>query len=66
MNVRQVIPRDAIPSIDEPTFGTERVGDPDDEVVVVETSPPKAYPVRVLNYHEIVNDAADGEPIAVT
>jgi hypothetical protein len=31
MNVRQVIPRDAIPSIDEPTFGTERVGEPDDE-----------------------------------
>ncbi|ELY60209.1 hypothetical protein C491_02885 [Natronococcus amylolyticus DSM 10524] len=66
MNVRQVIPRDAIPSIDEPTFGIERVGDPDDEVVVVEASSPKAYPVRVLDYHEIVNDTVDGDPIAVT
>ncbi|MDZ7745837.1 MAG: DUF3179 domain-containing (seleno)protein [Halobacteriales archaeon] len=28
----------------------------DDEVIVVETTPARAYPVRILSYHEIVND----------
>jgi hypothetical protein len=73
MNVRQVVPRDAIPSVDDPTFGEEYVGDPDDEVIVVERAagddetdaPPRAYPVGILNYHEIVNDEF-GDPIAVT
>jgi len=76
MNVVDVLPRDAIPSIDEPTFGEAYVGDPDDEVLVVEADPPRAYPVRVLSHHEIVNDSLDGRagtaagaderPIAVT
>ncbi|MFB6270362.1 MAG: DUF3179 domain-containing protein [Halobacterium sp.] len=68
MNVRQVIPRDAIPSVDDPSFGDAYDGDPDDLVVAVETAdPPRAYPVRYLNYHEIVNDVLDdGRPIAVT
>ncbi|MFC3959997.1 DUF3179 domain-containing protein [Halovivax cerinus] len=62
MNVRQVVPKDAIPSIDAPTFGTEYVGGGDDDVIVVETSPPKAYPVRILQYHEIVNDELTDVP----
>jgi len=75
VNVVSVLPKDAIPSIDDPTFGEEYVGDPDDEVLVVESdgaaSPARAYPIRILNYHEVVNDAvatADGDvdPIAVT
>ncbi|WP_135825331.1 DUF3179 domain-containing protein [Halorussus ruber] len=68
MNVRQVVPRDAIPSVDDPEFGAEYFGDPDDEVIVVERAEQnaRAYPVRVLNYHEIVNDEFGGEPIAVT
>lgn len=56
MNVRDVLPRDAIPSIDAPSFGTAYFGDGDDEVIVVEDDPPRAYPVRILGYHEIVND----------
>lgn len=66
MNVRSVLPKDAIPSIDEPVFDDEYFGDPDDEVIVVEADPAKAYPIRILNYHEIVNDRVDDEAIAVT
>jgi len=67
MNVRSVLPRDAIPSIDDPAFDREYVGEDDDEVIVVDdASPARAYPIRILSYHEIVNDTVDGRPIAVT
>ncbi|MDS0475531.1 DUF3179 domain-containing protein [Natrinema sp. 1APR25-10V2] len=66
MNVRNVLPRDAIPSIDEPEFGDEYVGDSDDEVIVADGDPPRACPIRFLSYHEIVNDTVDDRPIAVT
>jgi hypothetical protein len=65
MNVQQVLPQDAIPSIDDPTFGVEYFGEHDDEVLVLEGDPPRAYPVRILHYHEVVNDDVDG-PVAVT
>ncbi|SFC76033.1 Protein of unknown function [Halobiforma haloterrestris] len=61
MNVRQVVPRDAIPSVDDPPFGSEYFGNPDDDVIVVESIPAKAYPVSILDYHEIVNDVLEGE-----
>lgn len=66
MKVRSVLPRDAIPSIDDPAFGTSFFGDPSDEVIVVDADPPRAYPIRILSYHEIVNDEIGGRPIAVT
>jgi hypothetical protein len=73
VNVENVLPKDAIPSIDDPQFGAEHVGDPGDEVVVLEGDPARAYPIRILSYHEIVNDtvagltAADADtPVAVT
>ena len=75
MDVRDVLPPDAIPSVDEPSFGTEYFGDADDLVIVVEASPPRAYPIRILHYHEIVNDELQTgtgesetgtEPVAVT
>lgn len=70
MNVRQVVPRDAIPSVDAPTYAATYDGDPDDEAVVVEGDPARAYPLRYLHYHEIVNAelTRDGErvPVAVT
>ncbi|WP_266080415.1 DUF3179 domain-containing protein [Haladaptatus caseinilyticus] len=68
MNVRQVIPRDAIPSVNGPEFGSAYDGNPDDRVVVFEpeSGPVRAYPVRYLHYHEIVNDEPNGQPIAVT
>ena len=45
MNVQNVLPRDAIPSIDDPTFGSTYFGDPDDEVIV------DAYRERVKDAH---------------
>ncbi|MFB6219600.1 MAG: DUF3179 domain-containing protein [Halobacteriaceae archaeon] len=66
MDVRQVLPRDAIPSVDDPAFGREYGGDPGDRAVVVEADPPRAYPLRILHHHEIVNDRVDGDPVAVT
>ena len=74
MDIQDVLPRDAIPGIDDPAFDTSYFGDPDDEVIVVEADPPRAYPVRVLSYHEIVNDVLeatersdnDERPVAVT
>jgi hypothetical protein len=70
MHVNDVLPRDAIPGIDDPSFGAEYFGDSDDRVIVVD-DPPRAYPVRILSYHEIVNDTLPVEggtvrPIAVT
>lgn len=73
MNVRSVLPKDAIPSVDDPEFGQDYEGEPDDEVIVLDADPPRAYPVRYLHYHEIVNDTveklagdADVVPVAVT
>jgi len=75
MRVRQVLPPDAIPSVDDPAFGPDYDGDPGDEMIVLPSaSPARAYPVRFLHYHEIVNDrvAIEGDagpeerPVAVT
>ena len=68
MKIRRVIPRDAIPSVDEPDFRTVGAddGDPADEAIVVEGDPSRAYPLRYLDFHEIVNAESDGDPIAVT
>jgi hypothetical protein len=67
VNVERVLPRDAIPSVDDPTFGPEFAGEADDEVVVLERSGEvRAYPVGILDFHEIVNDTVAGQPVAVT
>lgn len=67
MDVRQVIPRDAIPSVENPSFDDEYAGHDDDRVVVFESDDrPRAYPLRYLQFHEIVNDTVDGEPLAIT
>ena len=63
-------PPDGIPSIDRPQF--ESVADVDwldpDEPVLSLTvdGETKAYPVRILTWHEIVNDRLAGVPVAVT
>jgi len=58
-------PRDGIPAIDAPRFvaaATARHLAPDDRVLgVVVAGVAKAYPIKILSWHEIVNDrAADG------
>jgi hypothetical protein len=66
MEIKSVLPKDAIPSIDNPEFAAAYFGDNDDEVIVLDSDPAKAYPLRILNYHEIVNDEVGGLPVAVT
>lgn len=64
-------PKDGIPAIDAPTMrpaaGETRI--PDNEPVITLELPgtdPRAYPVRYLMWHEIVNDVVGGLPVAVT
>ncbi|MCU7812119.1 MAG: DUF3179 domain-containing protein [Candidatus Thiodiazotropha sp. (ex Notomyrtea botanica)] len=62
--------KDGIPAIDEPRF--ERVNDAnwlndDDRVMGISLSGThKAYPLRILNWHEIVNDQIGGRPVVVS
>lgn len=66
----QVLPRDAIPAIDDPTFepvARARGFDSAELMVgVVGKAEQRAYSTWQLDTHEIVNDAFEGQPIAVT
>lgn len=63
-------PRDAIPALFEPQFVAARDAPflPDDaRVIVVEIGrDTRAYPIDILDRHELVNDHAGGMPILVT
>ncbi len=63
--------RDCIPSIDGPQFETSVEANswlkPSDLVVsVTHNNITKAYPVKILNWHEIVNDDFNGVFLAIT
>lgn len=63
-------PKDGIPALDFPKFvDTDKVTflDPKERVLgIVLNGVIKAYPIKILNYHEIVNDVFAGELILVT
>ncbi|MEL6572275.1 MAG: DUF3179 domain-containing protein [Pseudomonadota bacterium] len=64
-------PKDGIPAIDNPVFRTvasETRLDNLEPVITVEIAGevPRAYPIRYLMWHEIVNDQIGGVPVAVT
>jgi hypothetical protein len=63
-------PRDGIPSIDDPQFipAGEETGLAASEAVIgfALNGDARAYPVRILTWHEIVNDTVGGVPVAVT
>ena len=63
-------PRDGIPAIDQPVFvaGNSARFLRDDDLVVSfsEGGETRAYPLRILVWHEIVNDTVGGRPVAVT
>lgn len=62
-------PRDGIPSIDDPQFVTSAEAElaPDAWVLGIERGGlAKAYPLAILNWHEVVNDRFGREPLAVT
>ena len=62
--------RDGIPALFSPRFETAAHAidlDTHDRVLgVSHAGVSKAYPIRILNYHEIVNDRFNDTPIAVT
>ncbi|MFU8892963.1 MAG: DUF3179 domain-containing protein, partial [Luteolibacter sp.] len=63
-------PRDGIPSIDAPKYIAPGKADfmQDEDVVLSYThdGTTRAYPLRVLVWHEIVNETINGKPILVT
>lgn len=69
--IHVVLPRDAIPAIDNPEFEpverARRMMD-DREIVIglVGEREQRAYSTWQLDRHEIVNDVFEGKPIAVT
>jgi Protein of unknown function (DUF3179) len=63
-------PKDGIPALTEPRFvdaDSTTFLRPDDRVIgLVQGGVAKAYPLRILNWHEVVNDAIGTTPVAVT
>ncbi|MEO3431188.1 DUF3179 domain-containing protein [Pelagibius sp. CAU 1746] len=63
-------PKDGIPAIDDPRFvAVAEAADlaPAEPVIGLEIAgDARAYPLRILTWHEIVNDTVGGTPVAVT
>ncbi len=63
-------PRDGIPALDDPRFvdaGEAGFLEDTDRVLgLVLGGEARAYPIDILNWHEIVNDQVGGRPVAVT
>ena len=63
-------PRDGIPALNNPKFINAREATwmkPDDRVIGIEIDGERrAYPIRILNYHEIVNDQIGGSIFVIT
>jgi len=65
------VPIDAIPAIDDPKFVSvaeaDRLLNNGDQVISVrDGESARAYPLRILDWHEIVNDEINGQAVAVT
>src|SRR5215469_8978577 len=64
-------PKDGIPALNHPKFVSASDGDRflkgHDRVLGIEYNGiAKAYPIRILNWHEVVNDDFNGKPVVVT
>ena len=62
-------PKDGIPAIDKPVFISADAADlqADERVMGLEVNGiARAYPLAIMNWHEIVNDNFGGKPIVVT
>ncbi|MDJ0947302.1 MAG: DUF3179 domain-containing protein [Alphaproteobacteria bacterium] len=63
-------PKDGIPSIDDPKFlPVEKItelGEKEPVITVEIEGDLRGYPLRILTWHEIVNDTVGGVPVAVT
>ena len=62
--------RDCIPSIDAPNYvpaaAADHVADDDTVIAIIRNGDKRAYPARILDRHEIVNDTIGADPIAIT
>ncbi|NNL65600.1 MAG: DUF3179 domain-containing protein [Myxococcales bacterium] len=62
-------PRDGIPALDHPTHMAAATSAWRDEEIVLGVArdgEARAYPVAILNWHELVNDTLGGDPILVS
>lgn len=63
-------PKDGIPSIDRPEFiavaKVDNLAATEPVVGLTVNGEARAYPLRILTWHEIVNDRIGGRPVAVT
>lgn len=63
-------PKDGIPAIDDPQFkpvaDETAIADKEPVIAVSLGGQSKIYPLRILTWHEIVNDRIGGVPVAVT
>ena len=63
-------PKDGIPAIDDPRFRpvaeVDDLADAEPVIGLTVSGESRAYPLRVLTWHEIVNDVIAGVPVAVT
>ncbi len=63
-------PKDGIPAILEPKFvrvdQATFIKDQDRVLGLVHHGESKAYPINILNWHEIVNDVVGGRPVFIT
>lgn len=63
-------PKDGIPSLTNPSFvpasSASYMKAPDRVIGVSHKGKTRAYPLKILSWHECVNDTIEGKPIAVT
>ena len=63
-------PRDGIPAIDNPIFKPvdeiKNIADKEPVVSLEINGDARGYPIRILTYHEIVNDTVGAVPVSVT
>jgi hypothetical protein len=63
-------PRDGIPALTNPKYESGGNADylrPDEQVLgVFLNGVARAYPIRILSWHEVVNDEFGGEPVLVS
>ena len=63
-------PKDGIPAIDDPVFvpatGHDDLPGTEPVISVVVGDEARAWPLRILTWHEIVNDEVNGKPLTVT
>jgi hypothetical protein len=62
--------RDCIPSIDDPKYlpaeDATHVADDDLVITLSYKGEYRAYPSKILDHHEIINDTVGGDPLAIT